>query len=728
MGRLVFFFSLLALALPVAAQNLPSKPPLAAVHAAATSYFGVTVSDPYHYMENAGNPAAAAWIAEQSAYARSMLHDIPGRSRLLGELKEIAAAEPARLGRMVVLPGNRYLYLKQVRGTDYYDLYERDGLDGKQRLLVDPRSTDFGGKAHSAISFFSPSFDGRYVAYGISSSVTGDTSLYVLNVETDEPLPNVVTGVAFPVAAWLPDGQGLLYWRSTKPPSGAPLGTESAAGRIYLHRLGTKASQDVEVFAPMTALLHAPEGEVRSIETAPGSNYVVAAMQQGPLGSLVLYAAPLAQAAKGGFHWTRIGNNKVTILDYRLRGNNLFLLVNGLQGPVVANVPLQKPKIDNWGMMLQLSPAQTVTGMQAAKGAVYLTVIEAGVTSLMRLPYNSSQEILRATLPFPGRVSLYDEDPRSSGVLAKLSSWTRAPAVYRYDLGNNALVKTDLWPSGPDSSPNNLVAVNVSALGSNGALVPMTILYEKGLQLDGTHPTLLVAYGYHSSPSFPTFRPSWLVWLNRGGVIAFAHVSGEGQFGALRRVDGLGVNWSGRYQDFLTCAHYLIDQGYTTQARLAAIGGTGGSVLVGRAITSEPELFRAVVIASGWLDPLEFSDGANAQGFGSTSTLEGFRKLESVSSYEHVKPGTRYPAVLLEAAWNDAPSLAWQSAKMAARLEADTKSGLPILLDVQPGRNNNWRFGAADRRAMFVNEISFLLWQLGEPGFQPSVPTTMAAQ
>lgn len=728
MRRLLVFLSLLMLAMQAAAQNLPSKPPLAPVHAATTKRFGVTVSDPYRYMQDLGNPGVAAWIGEQSAYMRSVLDRIPGRAALLTELKKIAAAEPARLGRVFVLPGNHYLYLKQLPGNDFYSLYERNGLAGREVLLVNPRNTDFGGKAHSTISFFSPSFDGKYIAYGISSSVTENTSLYVLNVQTDEPLPNAVTGVAFPVAAWLPGGHAFLYWRSAKPASGASSSSKSQASQIYLHRLGTDASKDVSVFTPMNALRHEPEDEVHSMETAPGSNYAVAAMQQNSLGSLVLYMAPLAQADQGIFHWTRIGNDNVTILDYRLRGDRLFLLVNGLQGPVVATVPLQNPKINNWGLMLQLTPAETVTGMQAADDAIYLTDISAGMTSLVRLPYNSSQEILRVALPFQGRVKLYDEAPQANGVLAMLSSWTRAPQVYRVDAGNNALVKTDLWPSGPEDAPHNLIARSTAALGPDGTFVPLTILYEKGLHRDGTHPTLLVAYGYHTPPSFPTFRPSWLVWLRRGGVIAFAHVSGQGQFSALRRVVGHGVNWSGRYQNFLTCAHYLVNQGYTTPTRLAAVSGSGGSVLVGRAITSQPGLFRAVVIASGWLDPLESSAAANALGFGNTSTVKGFRKLESVSSYEHIKTGVHYPAVLLEAGRKDAPSPAWQSAKMAARLDADTKSGLPILLDIQSGQGDGWRFGATGRSEQFANEIGFLLWQLGEPGFQPAASTSVAVR
>jgi prolyl oligopeptidase len=731
MRRLALFLSLIGLALQAAAQNSPAKPPLAPVHAVTTTYFGVDVADPYRYMENLNDRLVKAWIGQQSEHARSVLDDIPGRAELLTELNKIASSEPGRLGRVVVMPGDRYFYLKQAPGRDFFSLYRRDSLTGKETLLIDPRVSHFGGGADSRIRFFSPSFNGSYILYGISSASAETTTIRVLNAETDDPLPDAITGVQYPIGAWLPDGRSFLYCRSAKPQPGNAGGPELQGSRIYMHRLGSDPSGDTPVFGAMAPKGSGSAGLIRSIETAPGSNYAVAAVE-GAEGSLILYAAPIALGSKAALAWKRIGNDMVTILDYRLRGNQLFLLVNGLEGPVVARVPLPDAGVDNWGLMLQLTPAETATGIQAANDAIYLTVRDGGHSSLIRLPYGSSRYPIRAALPFEGNVSLLDEDPRVDGALALLSSWTRAPVIYRYASKSDSMVRANLLPAGPDDHPSNLVATEATALGSDGTLVPLTILYEKGLQFDGTHPTLLVGYGYRSSAAYPTFRPNWLVWLNRGGVIAFAHVGGEGQYGGLRSVDGLGVNWAGRYRDFLTCARYLVNQGYTTPNRLAAIGESDGGILVGRAITADPGLFRAAVIVSGWLDPLRFEDVAagssNAPQFGSAKTLAGFRKLQSLSSYDYVEPGVRYPAVLLEAGMQDEPSPAWQSAKMAARLSADTTSGLPILLNVERGRIGGQPFGALGRRDLFADEISFLLWQLGEPGFQPAVPTTTATR
>ncbi|HVB32792.1 MAG TPA: prolyl oligopeptidase family serine peptidase [Patescibacteria group bacterium] len=719
MSRLAAFFALLFMALPLAAQGTPAKPPPAPVRTVTTTYFGVDVADPYRYMEDSGDPAARAWIGQQARHARSVLGNIPGRASLLGELKTIDESEPARIGSVVVLPGERYFYLKKGRGRDSYALYQRIGLSGKELLLVDPGAGHPAGAASSRIAFFVPSFDGTHIAYAISDPVTGKTTLHFLNTATGTPMPEAVGDIGLPVAAWLPDGHALFYDRIVKVESRNAPGAAQERSRIYLHRLGTDPSTDIAEFDPrVTANSSSSALGVPFVATAPGSNYVVAVLRRNADGSLILYAAPLAQVGKAAIHWTRIGNDNVTILDYRLRGNQLFVLTNGSEGPVIARVPLRSPGLDNWGLMLQLAPNQTVTGMQALSDAVYLTVRGPMRTSVIRVPYRSAEGIVRAALPFHGSVSLYDADPRADGPLVQLSSPTRAPAIYRYDSRKGTVVRADLWPSSPYDDPTGIASTSAIALGSDGTLVPLTIVYKKGTHRDGTHPTLLVASGARSISSAAVFRPRWSLWLDRGGVLAFPRVGAPT-----------------RFEDLLTCARYLIDQGYTTPARLAAIGGGAGAILIGRAITTNPELFRAVVIESGLLDPLRMGNtsngGAGETEFGNMKTIEGFRHLESLSSYEHVKPGVRYPAVLLEAGLPGAQVPIWQSAKMAARLDADSSSGLPVLLSIHTNRGDAGRgdaisAGLSRKQLLFADEIGFLLWQLGEPGFGPPQPETSA--
>jgi prolyl oligopeptidase len=722
MSRLAVFIALLSLATGAAAQGAPAKPPAAPVHTVTTTYFGVDVSDPYRYMEKLDDPAVEAWIGKQGQYARATLDGIPGRAKLLAEAQSIEAARPARLSHLLALPGGRYLYLRQGPDSHAYDLYRSDGLSGKPALLVDAHAARFGGGADSTVTFFSPSFDGADIAYGISAAGTGKTTIRVLNAQTGQPLPDTIDGMPAPGIAWLPDARSFLYVRNENAGAGA----NPAGGQVLLHRLGSDPAKDVVVFGGggAAAKVNAPGGPIVSVKSAAGSSDAVVAVAQGANGSLSLYAAPLAQIGKPTARWTRIGNDNVTILDDRLNGSALYLAVSGLKGPVVARVPLRDPNLDNWGLMLQLSPEQAITGLEAAADAVYVTVLGTSGISLVRVPYLASGYIERAALPFEGNVSLYAVDPRVSGVLAALSSWTQAPAVYRYDIKSGTMLRTNLRPAVPGEDLSNLVSTNVTALGSNGTLVPLAIVYEKGFQRDGTHPALLMQYGSGTAFPFPTFNPMWRVWLDRGGVLAFARVSGAGPYNGLGRDRESQIDWSVRIQNFLTCGQYLVAQGYTTPDRLAAIGAGEGAVVVGRAVTTDPKLFRAVVIESGILDPLRFEEttarGTNVPQFGNAKTLDAFRGLESLSSYEHVEAGVRYPAVLLETEAGDGQVPAWQSAKMAARLDASSASGLPVLLETKTGEARALASGQGGNAGLVADEASFLFWQLGEPGFQPA--------
>jgi prolyl oligopeptidase len=725
--RIALVFALLAVPMVASAQDAPAKPPAAAVRPITNEYFGVKVTDPYRYMEDLKNPAVHDWIAAEGKYSRAVLDGIPGHAKLQAEVRALDESEPARLGQVMDLPGDHLFYLKRWAKQNAYVLYQRNGFSGKESPLVDPMALNSPGEPPATITFFAPSFDGQYVAYGISRGGTENTTIHVVSAGTGQSLPDAIGGVRFPVASWLPDGHSFLYNRLTTPAAGSPATAEYERSRVYLHELGNNPSTDIPVFGTgVVPGIDVPADFIPWAQTAPGSDYVLVTAERGVGPSLLLYAAPLADVGTPKAHWVRIGGSQIHILDYSMRGDDLYLLVAGRSGPAIARVSLRRPAVDAWGLMLQLGSDTGVTGLEAASDALYITSLRAGNISLLRVPYSANQDIMREDLPFAGSVRLYPQDPRVPGALMMLSSWTRAPSIYRFEPKGSRVVHTDLWPAGSYDDPQNVVAVNATALGTDGALVPLTILYEKGTERDGTHPALLMGYGSYSILLSPVYTPLWRVWLDRGGVLAFAHVRGGGEYGSLWRFEGLKVGLANRYHDFITCAQYLVDQGYTSPEHLAGMSGSAGAILVGGAITERPDLFRAVVIESGLLDLLRFQNTANGvmnvPEFGSTKTLEGFEDLYSVSAYDRVKPDVKYPAVLLEIGMNDPRVDPWQSAKMAARLAADSKSGLPVLLRVDSEAGHALASTAEQKRALFTDEMSFLFWQLGVPGFQPPAP------
>jgi prolyl oligopeptidase len=247
-------------------------------------------------------------------------------------------------------------------------------------------------------------------------------------------------------------------------------------------------------------------------------------------------------------------------------------------------------------------------------------------------------------------------------------------------------------------------------------------MHKSGIKLDGSNPTLLSGYGAYGSASSAYFDPQRLAWLERGGILAIAHIRGGGAYGQEWHLGGQKLTKKNTWKDFIACAEYLIEEGYTSPAKLAGQGGSAGGILIGRAITERPDLFAAALIDVGCLDAIRMETTTNGvpniQEFGTVKKEDEFHALLEMSSYHHVVDGEKYPAVLLSHGINDPRVEPWMSGKMCARLRAATSSGKPILfrVDYQAGHGigstkTQYQEGLADKWA-------FLLWQMGAPGFQ----------
>jgi prolyl oligopeptidase len=230
------------------------------------------------------------------------------------------------------------------------------------------------------------------------------------------------------------------------------------------------------------------------------------------------------------------------------------------------------------------------------------------------------------------------------------------------------------------------VATEVSVKSHDGAMVPLSIIHKKGVKLDGSNPTLLYAYGAYGITEEPSFGPTRLAWLERGGVYAVANVRGSGVYGEEWYKAGYKTTKPNTWKDLIACAEYLIAQKYTSSAKLGILGGSAGGITVGRALTERPDLFAAVIPAVGVLDAVRAEATANGvpniPEFGTVKKEDEFKALLAMSSYHQVKDGTKYPAVMLVAGVNDPRVDVWHSSKMAARLMEASTSGKPVLLDL----------------------------------------------
>jgi prolyl oligopeptidase len=253
-------------------------------------------------------------------------------------------------------------------------------------------------------------------------------------------------------------------------------------------------------------------------------------------------------------------------------------------------------------------------------------------------------------------------------------------------------------------------------------MVPLSIIYRKGIALDGSHPAYLQGYGAYGIEINPSFSATRVAWLERGGVFAVCHPRGGGWYGEAWHQAGMIATKPHTWEDFIACGRWLINHKYTSSAHLAGEGTSAGGITIGRAITTQPHLFAAALDVVGASNALrmEFSPNGppNIPEFGTVTNEAGFKALYAMDAYEHVVPGTPYPAVMLITGFNDPRVSSWELAKFTARLQKATTSGRPILLRVDYDAGHGFLAGSRKQNEqLLTDEYSFLLWQCGDPAF-----------
>ncbi len=721
----VRFFLTAAVGLQVAwpGRAAPPGPPVAPVEAVTNTYFGTAIVDPYRYLENLSNPSVTAWLKTQNDYTRSMLDRIPGREALLARIQELDNAVAARVADVRRLPAGRFFYLKRLPQDNMFKLYVREGLAGKETLLFDPEKFAKAAGKPFAINYYEPSWNGDYVACGLSAGGSEDAVIHVVETATGKEVDQPIDRAQFGGVSWRPDGKSFFYNRLRKMESGTPETERYQKSRVYLHVIGADADQEPPVFGcDVSPRVRMDPADDPFVGTAPGCPYALGSIEHGTRQELTVYVAPLTAVGKPNPPWKKICDVGDDVTDFAVKGKEIFLLTHkdASRFKIIAT-SLAKPDLAAARTVVPAGEA-VITGLAVAKDALYVQLRDGGIGRLLRVTAQGKIDPVR--LPFDGSVGLMAMDSRLAGAWLDLGTWIRAGQIYEYDPRTERITNTGLQPLGKFDAPEDLESVEVKARSEDGAMIPLSIVYKRGITLDGSNPTLLWGYGAYGISEDPAYGPVMLAWYEKGGVFALAHVRGGGEYGEDWYKGGYQQTKPNTWKDFIACAEHLIEHKYTSPARLAGEGGSAGGILIGRAITERPDLFGAAIIQVGCLDMLRIETTPNGvpniPEFGSVKTEDGFKELHEMSSYAHVRDGTKYPAVMLETGINDPRVEPWQSAKMAARLQAASTSGKPVLLRVDYEAGHGIGSTKKQREEQTADSWAFLLWQFGLPGFQPN--------
>jgi prolyl oligopeptidase len=651
---------------------------------------GVTVADPYRWLEDQNSPETRSWITAENAYTHAELDGWSGRSALekrVAELKRVESIHPPleRNGRL--------FYRRRSAEQEQYVIYMRQGAEGKEQVLIDPNPMSADHSTNVDIADVSK--DGQVLAYIIRKGGKDETEIHLLDVDARHELPDVLPEGLYFDLSFLPNRTGFYY--STMLEDGP---------RVRFHKVGTDAATDADVFGKG----YAKEAIVVGDPTEDGRHLVLVVYHGSAADQTEIW---LKDLASGGPITPLVKEIKARFFPY-FGGDQLFLHTNweAPRGRVLA-VDFANPAPERWKVVVPENET-AIDSVGVAGGKLVVTYVK-NASSQVKIFQPGGKLVRDLTLPALGSVGDLQAKWENPNAYIAYESFAIPPTIYQLNMANG---EQKVWYQARipiDSAKFDVEQVWFNS--KDGTRVPMFLVHGKGLKLDGSNPALLTGYGGFAVNITPGFAPEAIVWAEHGGVFAQVNLRGGGEFGEAWHKAGMLGNKQNVFDDFIGASEWLSQNKYTNPRKLAIFGGSNGGLLVGAALTQRPDLYQAVVCWHPLLDMLRYDKFMEAQfwvsEYGSASDPEQFKWLYAYSPYQHVKAGTKYPAVLFMTGDGDTRVAPLHARKMAALLQASTGSDRPILLRYELTAGHSGGRSVSQDIGDTTDMLSFLFWQLG---------------
>jgi prolyl oligopeptidase len=709
--RANLFLSLLATAgaltlsnvsLAESAPDTPKKP-------VATEYHGLTVEDPYQWLENDDDLQVKAWSDAQNQRTRKYLDSLPDRAAIEKQLGDWYAKTSPSYFSLVSRPGILFAMKFQPPKQQpmLVTLASADDLKS-EKIVLDPNVLDTKGA--TTIDWFVPSLDARCVAVSLSTGGSEDGTLHFYETATGKALPDAIAHVQYPTAggsaAWNANDTGVYYTRFPRKGE-RPDADLNFYQQIYFHKLGTPDTDDTYSIGK-----DFPRIAEIALQSSHDGKYVLATVANGDGGDFEHFLL-----GPDGI-WKQITQFSDQIKLVRLGRDDAIYLLSRAEAPrgKILRLPLEVPELKNAAEIVSAGEA-VIEQIVPSNDALYAGDLLGGPSQIRRFDLNGKNA---TAIPIPQISSVQEMLAVENGsLLFRDVSYTSPAAWFQCSAGKTEPAKTALR----STSPVSLADIEVRrelATSKDGTKIPLNILFKKGTKRDGQNPTLLYGYGGYGISMSPNFDFTRRLWFDRGGIYVVANIRGGGEFGEEWHKAGNLTKKQNVFDDFAAAAEYLIKEKYTRPEKLAIQGGSNGGLLMGAMITQHPDLFRAIVSSVGIYDMLRVElapNGAfNVTEFGTVKNPEQFNALYAYSPYHHVVDGTKYPAVLMMTGANDGRVAPYHSRKMTARLIASNKSENPILLRTSSSAGHGIGTALSERIRQLADIYAFLFAQLGMTG------------
>jgi prolyl oligopeptidase len=655
-------------------------------------YHGTRVADPYRWLEDdvRKSPEVSAWVAAENKVTFRYLESIPQREPIKKRLTELWNYERHSVPFQA---GGRYFYFKNDGLQNQAVLYTLARLDGEPHVLLDPNSWSKDGTV--ALAGQAVSDNGRYLAYGVAEAGSDWQTWKVLDVATGQPLADEVKWVKYSETTWTRDGRGFFYSRYAEPKAGDKFQSQTLNQMLCYHRAGSTQADDVLVY-------QRPDHPKWNFAALVGDGrYLVIEIREGTDARHRITYRDLAEPLAMPVDLIDDFDNQYAFVD---NDGPIFYFKTDYRAPrgrLIA-IDIRKPERSDWKEIIP-EAKDNLRGVDMVDNLFIANYLHDAQSQVKIFAPDGT--VVR-DVPFPGIVTATGFGGRRTDTetFYSISSFATPPKVFHYDLitGRSKLFREPQVKFNPDEYE----VKQVFATSKDGTRVPLFITARKGLELDGSNPTLLYGYGGFDIPLTPTFNMTWASWLDLGGVFVQANLRGGGEYGKDWHKAGTKLHKQNVFDDFIAAAEWLIANKYTRTDRLAVIGRSNGGLLVGAVETQRPDLFGACLPGVGVMDMLRFQKFTAGRfwtdDYGSSDNADEFKALYAYSPYHNLKKGTKYPATLVTTADHDDRVVPGHSFKFAAQLQYCQAGPAPVLIRIETRAGH----GAGKPTAKVIEEVA----------------------
>lgn len=675
-------------------------PPVAAIKPVTFNEPGGERTDNYYWLKEKENPEVIAYLEAENAYCDTVMKStLPLQEKLFAEMKgRIKEADET----VPQLDNGYYYYSRTEEGMQYRIYCRKKGdLSASEEVVFDVNAMA-EGKPAFIFAGFDISTDNKLAAY--LSNETGsfaDFTLRVRNLDTGMDLPlNIGKVQGF---AWANDSKTLFY----------TLGNEALrAWRVYRLELGSNQPAELVFEEPdeqfIVDISKTKTNDYLLITSASSTttevHYLPAA---GPAGKFRVFAPRVKDVEYEVYH-----HKEKFFIRYKDRDNMNFMVY---EAPVTGF-----ENRNNWKVFRAHDKDTRIGSLEVFKDYLAMQVRRNGLNEILVYGLrDKSENIIR--FPEPVYTAYLSGTPEydAPALRYSYSSLNRPTSVYDYDFASaqSKLLKQQEIPSG--FNPDDYTVERIWATAADGARVPMSVVYKKTLKKDGSNPALLYSYGSYGASSDAYFSSGFYSLIDRGYVFAIAQIRGGSDMGEQWYEDGKLLKKKNTFTDFISCAEKLIEDKFTSSAKLAIMGGSAGGLLVGAVTNMRPDLFNTVVAQVPFVDVVTTMFDTSLplttqeyEEWGNPNEEEYYRYMLSYSPYDNIA-AQHYPNMLITAGLNDSQVLYHEPAKYAAKLRAMKTGNNLLLLKTNMESGHGGATGRFDALKETAFEMAFILDRVG---------------